>query len=55
MAEIRKSATGRRPWRCLCKNADGTPCRERGVEVDEKATTKAFYRHYLAKHVEGKG
>lgn len=37
-----------RPWRCCL-------CPTKGVEVDEAATTAAFYRHYMAKHMEGKG
>lgn len=55
MAEVRKSATGRRPWRCLVKLADGSRCTAHGVEADEKATTKAFYRHYVKLHIPREG
>ena len=46
VGEHRKAAKGR-AWRCLL-------CPEKGVEADEKATTAAFERHYMAKHVERK-
>ena len=39
---------GGRPWRCLL-------CPVKGVEADEKATTAAFYRHYMASHVQREG
>lgn len=45
VAEIRKSATGRRPWRCLL-------CPERGFGADEKETLAAFEKHYAARHLE---
>lgn len=38
----------RRPWRCLL-------CPTKGIEADLKATTAAFYRHYMAKHMDRSG